>query len=55
MVGDNTHLSSACCKRRYALSTLRVLFYIIPTTTTVLGDVDIYCGFIDEENETQRD
>lgn len=47
----NTHLLSTYCKPGYVLSTLHILFYLIPTT--VLGTVDIYCTFIDEENETQ--
>lgn len=31
-----------------------MLFYLISTTTTILGDVDNNCSFVGEESETER-
>lgn len=52
ITGDgNTHLLSACYKPDCGLSILHILFYLTPTSTTVLGNMDIYFSFIDEEDE----
>lgn len=51
---DNTHLLSACYKPDCALSILHILFYLTPTSTTVLGNMDIYFSFIDEEDEIRE-
>lgn len=42
------------CEPGTALSALHVLFYLISTTTTILGDVDNNCSFVDEESGTER-
>lgn len=52
---DNTYFLSAYCEPGTAVSALHALFYLIPTTTTILGLVHNDCSFIDDENETQRD
>lgn len=56
MGDNNTYLLIAYCQPGSALTAF--FAYIIlfnPTTTTVLGDVDNCCSFIDEKNETQKD
>lgn len=49
---DNACILSAYCEPGTAVSALHVLFYLILTTTTVLGDGHNQCNFIGEENET---